>query len=416
MSLDQPSEQASASDSGGKASASGSPDALAAEQGESEETEEDEIRPVDATARRGDAPTVAFTMGHPAQVHLFRNAIRQLAAEGYRVYVFVREKEMLADLLDAHDIPYNVLLAKDAPDLSFDGPQLLEVGIAQALFEYRLLRAARKIDPDLLVAEVGVAGTHVAKATGAKSLVFAVSEHANLQNRLAFPFADRICTPTCYWDDLGVKQSRYPGYHQLAYLHPDRFEPDPSVLEVEGIDPDEKFVVLRTVGWNSAHDVGSSGFDGLREVIDELEQTGARVLVTSEEPLPDDLASYELTVAPEDIYHLMHYADCFVGESATMATESAVLGTPAVYVSTLEVGYTHELEAKYGLVFNFAGEDRQQSGLEKATEILDGTLDADWEARRDRLLEDKRDTTDVIVEQVRQMTRQEPTATREGWR
>ena len=354
--------------------------------------------------RPDDAPTVAFTIGHPAQVHLFRNAIRQLAREGYQVYVFVREKEMLSELLDAYDIPYNVLLAKDAPDLPVDGPQLLDVGVAQLLFEYRLLGAARKIDPDLLVAEVGVAGTHVAKATGAKSLVFAVSEHATLQNRLAFPFADRICTPTCYWDDLGSKQSRYPGYHQLAYLHPDRFEPDRSVLEEADIDPEEKFVVLRTVGWHSAHDVGSEGFDGLREVITELERTGARVLVTSEDPLPDDLADYELSVAPEDIYHVMYYADCFVGESATMATESAVLGTPAVYVSTLEVGYADELESEYGLVFNFSGPDRQRRGLATATDILDGALDADWEARRRRLLEDKRDTTDVIVEQVREMT------------
>lgn len=391
MSFDRPQSR-------GKTDVSGVPDAFAVERQKSEE-----LSAVDGNVRRRDAPTVAFTMCHPAQVHLFRNAIRKLAGEGFRVYVFVREKEILADLLDAYEIPYNVLLAKDAPNLNFDGPQLLEVGLVQLLFEYRLLRAARKIDPDLFVAEVGVAGTHVAKATGAKSLVFAVSEHANLQNRLAFPFADRICTPTCYWDDLGVKQSRYPGYHQLAYLHPDRFEPDPSVLEVEGIDPDEKFVILRTVGWNSAHDVGSSGFDGLREVIAELERTGTRVLVTAEEPLPTDLASYELSIPPEDIYHLMHYANCFVGESATMATESAVLGTPAIYVSTLEVGYTQELEAEYGLVFNFAGPNRQRRGLAKATEILSGTLDADWAARRRRLLEDKRDTTDVIVEQVREM-------------
>ena len=34
----------------------------------------------------------------------------------------------------------------------------------------------------------------------------------------------------------------------------------------------------------------------------------------------------------------MYYADLFVGESATMASEYAVLGTPAIFVSTSRRG------------------------------------------------------------------------------
>ncbi len=36
---------------------------------------------------------------------------------------------------------------------------------------------------------------------------------------------------------------------------------------------------------------------------------------------------------------LLAYATLFIGEGATMASECAVLGTPAIYVNSLQLGY-----------------------------------------------------------------------------
>ncbi|WP_123620093.1 DUF354 domain-containing protein [Halorubrum sp. CSM-61] len=338
---------------------------------------------------------VAYTIQHPAHVHLFRNSIRELVDSDDSAFVFVRENDVATDLLDGYGIEYNRL----APETeSFAG-----LAVAQTLYELRLLRDCRRIDPDVIVGmgEPGV--SHVSTLLGTKGLIFTDTEGATIQNMLAFPLADRICTPDCYRDDLGEKQRRYPGYHELAYLHPDRFTPDPSVFDDTDVDPDEKYVVLRLVAWNALHDIGSAGLDELEAVIERLESTGTRVIVTSEGELPDRFDDYLMPTAPEDIHHVLRYADLFIGESSTMAAESAVLGTPAVFVSPLRLGYIDELADEYGLVFQFNGEDRQSRGLSKAVSILDDYSPETWRRRRDELLEDKVDTTSVIIEQIREM-------------
>jgi predicted glycosyltransferase len=95
------------------------------------------------------------------------------------------------------------------------------------------------------------------------------------------------------------------------------------------------------------------------------------------------------------MHDLLAFADLFVGEGATMAAESAVLGTPAIYVNTLTMGYTDELDERYELLFNYQQEDRHERALEKAVSILEE--DTDWQRRRERLLDDKIDTTDVVL-------------------
>ena len=346
------------------------------------------------------APTVLFTMSHPHDVHLFRNAIEELNDEGYRTHVVVRDKEITADLLEKYGIPHVVLAS--------DNTSKADLVRSWSCFGYNLLREARRIQPDLMVAEVGALTAPVAWLLGTDSLVFMDAEHATLQNNLVFPFATRISTSTCFWKEIGPKQVRYEGYQELAYLHPNRFTPDPSVLKDAGLEEDEQFVILRTVGWNAAHDINAGGFSGLEDVIEELESTGATIVITSETPLPDELDSYRLSIEPHRIHDLMYYADLYVGESATMATESAVLGTPAVYISSLQVGYTEEISDVYGLIFPYSGPDRQQYGIARAKEILDGSYDCGWKNRWERLIEDKRDTTEVILEQIHDMTTKRP--------
>ncbi|ADJ13951.1 DUF354 domain-containing protein [Halalkalicoccus jeotgali] len=334
---------------------------------------------------------IIFTIQHPAHVHLFRNAIQKLKEDGHQVHVYARNKDIAIDLLEAYDIDHTVLAG--------DADRLSKLALVQAKYELRLAWEAWRIKPDVIVAMGEPAVAHVAKLVGARSLIFTDTEIGTLQNKLAFPLADRIYTPECYQGDIGPKQVRYPGYHELAYLHPDRFTPDPSVVEELEIDPDEKFVVLRLVAWNAAHDVGHGGFSDPKEVVDKLEATGARVLITAENGIADELDSYKIDIPPEKIHHVLYYADLFVGESATMATESAVLGTPAIFVSSTRRGYTDELEDKYGMVFTYSDNDRHVRGIEKAIELLQQPSTDRWEQRRDTILDEKIDTTNLILEQ-----------------
>lgn len=299
---------------------------------------------------------------------------------------------MAISLLDAYGIDYGILTGR------FDSK--VDMVVNQLRYELNLLRKVRQLDPDVITGIGGLAMSHAAALTDTEAILFTDTEHATLSNSLAFPFADRICTPDCYEDDIGPKQYRYPGYHELAYLHPDRFEPDPSVLTDIGIDPDDRFVVLRLLDWKAAHDIGDSGFGDVESVVDALEDTGATVFITAEGDIPDAVAHCQLPVAPEKVHHLLAYADLFIGESATMAAESAVLGTPGLYVSTIRLGYTAELEDRYDLLGNFDGPNRQSEAIAAGVSILDDYDQALWDRRRRRLLDDKIDTTTVILEQL----------------
>jgi predicted glycosyltransferase len=335
---------------------------------------------------------IIFTIQHPAHVHLFRNSIKHLTKDGHEVHTFVREKDINIELADQFDFDYELIA--EEPKESWHLP------FVQLKYEWKIIRAARRLDADVLVAMGEPAIAHASKLSSATSLVFTDTEHATLQNVLAFPFADKILTPECYEEDLGSKQVRYPGYHELAYLHPDRFDPDPNVVKQAGVDPEEKYVILRLVSWEAIHDVGDSGFEDVVDVVQKIENTGARVLITSEADLPKEIEDRRVTIEPHKIHHLMVFSNLFIGESATMATESAVLGTPGIFVSTYSLGYTDELQDTYGLVSHFSEETRQQKAIEKGVEILENYDQQHWNERRKDMLADKMDVTKFIIEQL----------------
>ncbi|WP_339104321.1 DUF354 domain-containing protein [Haloterrigena salinisoli] len=334
---------------------------------------------------------VVVTIQHPGHVHFFRHPIEELRARGHEVYVFARESDVAIDLLEAYDIDHEVLAGTS--------DSLVSMAAVQATYEAKLLRRARRIDPDVITAIGGVAAAHVASVLRTTSVVFYDTEHATLVTKLAYPFADVICTPSCYRGEIGSKQVTYPGYHELAYLHPDRFDPDPAVLESVGLAPDDRFAVVRLSSWEASHDVGHDGFDDPREVVDRLEDAGAEVLLSAEGEPPAALAEYGFETAPERLHDLLAYADVVLSEGATTAAEAAVLGTPAVYVNPLSLGYTTELDSEYGLLFEYTGERRHDRGLDRAASVLEEPTET-WAQRHQRLLSERIDVTDLVVEQI----------------
>lgn len=335
---------------------------------------------------------IIISIQHPAHVHLYRYINRSLQSRGHTVHIFARDEPIIRTLLDSYGLEYTAL--------SGPGDSMRARAVGQAAYEYRLLRHALSIDPDVMTAVGGVSVAHVSTLVGAHCVVFTDTEHATLTNALAFPMADTICTPTYYRKELGEKQYQYESIHELFYLYPDRFTPDPTVLDEAGVAPDQRYIVLRSVAADAVHDGDKGGFEDLHELVDRLEATGARVLISAEADLPIGLADRRVDIPPHHIHDLLYYADLFVGEGGTMVSESAVLGTPAVYVSTLDSGVTDALEDEYGLVFQRQGETRQQEGIELAIELLENDEEYDWERRRVDLLTSVEDPLDVAVNQL----------------
>ncbi len=58
-----------------------------------------------------------------------------------------------------------------------------------------------------------------------------------------FMFTYRKC-PLLGIDNMGKRHIKLNSYKELAYLHPNYFTPDPSVLDELALEKDEKLVVL----------------------------------------------------------------------------------------------------------------------------------------------------------------------------
>jgi len=123
----------------------------------------------------------------------------------------------------------------------------------------------------------------------------------------------------------------------------------------------------------------------------EVLQRRGRVLISSEGALTGDLAGLAARGPVEKIHHLIAHARLVVGESATMSSEAAVLGVPAVFIATTGRGYTDDQERRYGLVRHFT-EDQYDMALTAIEEIL-AARPATWHDARQRLLAEKIDVT-----------------------
>ena len=335
---------------------------------------------------------VIVDIGHPAHVHFFKNFIWEMRKRGHAILITASKKEITLELLKAYNFNY-----------IFSCKRYGGVGFAYELMkrDAQMFNLARRFKPDVITGINNTIAAHISRVTRAKSIIFTDTEHAKIANMVTFPFADVICTPSCFKKNFDKKQIRYNGYHELAYLHPNYFRPDPSVLGELGLKRSDKFVILRFVAWQASHDIGQHGFDmeAKRKLVKELEKY-AQVFITSESSVPEEFEEHRITLPPEKIHDLLYYATMYIGEGATMATEAAILGTPSIYVSSLwdSMGNFHELEERYGLVLNFK---EPEPAINRVTELLkQQNVKQDWAEKRQKLLSDKIDVTQFMVELV----------------
>jgi len=339
---------------------------------------------------------VLFDVTHPAHVHLFKNAIAELSADGAAVRVVSREKEVTTDLLDAYGIEHTPLSSK--------GERKVSLAAEWARREVRTFQVARSFDPDVVVSHLSPSAVHAARLVGAESVVFNDQEHPNTVPRLTAPLTTAYCTPRSYGADRGSVHRRYDGFHELAYLHPNRFTPDRSALRDHGVDTEEPYALLRFVSMGAHHDVGERGIPPATqaEIVETLSAFG-EVYVSTEAPLPDSLSANRLPVPPESMHDLLAEASLCVTDSATMAMEAAVLGTPTVRSNSIGAGGefgTLSAVASYDLI-----EQVPATGVVVAARRLANDPDAAtrWAERRQELLDDTVDVTAYELSVIREV-------------
>jgi uncharacterized protein len=327
---------------------------------------------------------------HPAHVHFFRHFHQEMCRRGHQIHITARAKECSTDLLERFGLAHTVVSQQQS------GVRLAGEMVQRT---YRLAQVARRFHPDVMT---GIMGPSIAVAGALlriPAVIFYDTEFAVQTNWFTYPLAHSVCTPDCYRGRVRGTHVTYPGYHELAYLHPNRFTADIERVRAFGLAPEERFSIVRFVSWGAVHDRRERGLTAgqKRRLVESLLRFG-RVLISSEGSLPADLKPLGLVGPVESIHHLMARAELVVGESATMASEAAVLGVPAVFIATTGRGYIDDQEKRYGLVRHF-----HETEFEEALAAIEGLLGAGsprlrGAQARDQLLAEKIDVTGWMID------------------
>ena len=333
---------------------------------------------------------ILIDIGHPGHVHLFKNFAWIMERSGHDVLFTTREKEFEIDLLTKYGFKF----------ISFGKKYQSTFGKLFGLlkFDLQMLFASLKFNPDIYLSHGSMYAAQIAWLLRRSHISFEDTFNFE-QINLYKPFTSAILSSTYDHPCLGSKNIRYEGYHELAYLHPKRFKPSITIFNELGLNVGEKFVIIRFVSWEASHDIGHSGisFENKIKAVIKFSKY-AKVFISSEKELPDELKKYKINISPDKIHDVIAFAYFLYGESATMASEAAILGTPAIYLDNTGRFYTDELEKKYGMVYNFTESPIDQNrSINKGIEILKKDYKNERERKRAKILNDKIDVTEFLA-------------------
>jgi hypothetical protein len=330
----------------------------------------------------------------PAQVHLYRNVVRELASRDHNVVVFARDDGCTLDLLDYYDIEYNVYGKIDASkrNLLFQLPSHFA-----SIFGF-----SRNADLDLVIG-MGVYSAFAAFVSRTPAIAVLDSEPMSLRHTLTSPIVTAFITPNSFTKSLGKKHYTFDGFKETAYLHPDVYGSAGDIRAELGVG-DDPFVLVRFNAFNGHHDVGQRGFSlKEKETLIERLSEHARVFVSDE---GDRLDLSETEGEPYDahpalIHDALSEAELLIADTQTMVTEAALLGTPAIrsnsFVGDDDMGNFKELE-RAGLVYNLSEFD---DVLARAQSLLEDPDTArEWDEKRRQYVGEKCNLTALLTDLV----------------
>ncbi len=339
---------------------------------------------------------IAIFINTPAQLHFYRNIAKGLEERGNEVRLLFRKYGETEELI--RELGYDATIFSYRANSKYGKILALPFDVMRA---YKYLKDFR---PDV-VTGFGVYDAYTSLLLRSGCVVFNDSEPRvnplsySIQFKLFMPFVDALLTPASFRDGLGRKHLRVNSYKELAYLHPNYYTPRNDVLEVLGVEG-EDYAVLRFNAFDAVHDAGIGGFSAEDKVrlVRELEKH-VRVFVSPEGRISRKLEKYVLPTPKSRIHDVLYYAKLLIGDTGTMTTEAALLGTPAILVDdrAFIVGNFIELQEKYHLIYRFKTK-HINNAIKKAVELVQvPNLKREWSKKRKRLLKDKIDITSFMV-------------------
>jgi len=238
------------------------------------------------------------------------------------VIIIAKDKEIVFKILEEENAEY-IVIGKHYNKLL-----LKAFGTLRNLFVMNSF--VRKYKPDVILSKASMISCLFSRIYKYTSIIFPDSEVVPLTNKLVSKLAVGIITPRYFSLNFGKKHYRVNGFFEETYLAKAYFFPNKVIGEILS-KQGKPYAILRFVSWNANHDIGKSVINvKIIDQIIELLDDKFNIYITSEAKLPEKFHKYFLPIPKNEIHSALYYASLYIGDSQSMATESALLGTPAI--------------------------------------------------------------------------------------
>lgn len=337
---------------------------------------------------------IAFFIAHPSQYYVFRDIMVRLTGK-HEVTLIFFEKDIIKDLIEKDRLNIKSYMVKSAKRLN---PLSSVLNFLRKEIQLYKLVKSNKVD---LIVGTSIVIAHIAKLTGAKSIIFTEDDIdvIKLSARIGYPFCDNIVAPeVCQlgkWENKGIK---YNGYQKLAYLNRETTSKwnsdDFTKLGVK-----KPFFLLRFSQLSAHHDVGIGGIDDIlaNNIVKILSKKG-NVYITSERKISSELEPYWLKINPLYMHQVLSNAELFISDSQSMSVEASILGVPSIRFSDFagRISVLEELENKYKLTTGIKTSEVDEL-YRKINELLSiPDLKEEYQKRRDKMLSEKINVVDFF--------------------
>lgn len=331
-------------------------------------------------------------LAHPKHYYQFRAVMDRLKNEGHDVLIVGRDKDVLLKLLQEENCAYEIY--------GQHGKSIWRKFTALPQLFIRYYKIIQQFQPDLIVSKASPYAALISRFVKVKTVITPDSEVVKLTNQFVAPQSDLVITPKTFTINFGKKHRFINGFFEDSYLHPSIFVPVENVLDTLQVRKGDPYFILRFIGWTANHDLNNFGFSDEEKVqlVNQLAPHG-RVFISAEGKLPDCLANYRIKIPVSQMHSALHFAQLYVGDSQTMATEAALLGTPSVrynsFVGPNDMSNFKVLENDYGILKNCAGFDEVQQYIH--ARLADPTSKKNWLDKRRSYYEQVGDINQQIV-------------------
>lgn len=329
---------------------------------------------------------ILFDIGHPAHVHLFRNFISYLINHKHKIHIITRDKDITNKLLDYYNLPYDCISYPAFNNLS----RLKELSIRN----YKLLKLNHKEKYDL---SFGTSVSIGILSLLSKNISLNFNEDDDnivpLYALLAYPFSTKIINPICLqYSKWKKKRILHNSYHELAYLHPNNFSPDISILKKYNLSP-YNYIIIRNSALKAHHDTGAKGIE--KEIWHRIFD-----LIRNDKLIYsfEDKKSHQID--PWDMHHVLSFAKLLISDSQTMTAEAAVLGVPSIRYNSFvgKISYLEELEQRFELTYGYKP-GQEKNLIEMLTHLISNkNIKDEWSLKMKKMLTEKIDLNQWTID------------------